>query len=299
MPTKIEWTKNADGSQGESFNPAGGCRRVSPGCTNCYAERQAYRLAHNPNRKVSARYAGITKLTNGRPGWTGNTFIDDDVLLQPLKKRQPTTYFISLSDLFYTERPDADIDRVFLVMAQCKRHTFQVLTKYVARAAEYLSAFKHSGPFDGFITRGGCTASDSPDGSPIFNPANWPLRNVHLGVSVESQQYWDQRYPWLATTPAAVRFISYEPALGPIDFRFAEQLVLPDQVIIGAESGPGARPFNEDWARSARDQCTAAGIPFFYKQKLDGKGKKVSLPVLDGRSWAQLPRGAVNDQPHI
>ena len=117
--------------------------------------------------------------------------------------------------------------------------------------------------------------------------AQWPLPNVYLGVSVENKKHGVPRIAQLRATPAKKRFLSVEPLLedlGTLD------LTGIHQVIVGSESGPKARPMEEDWVRSIRDQCVAANVPFFYKQRLDAKRRKVSLPVLDGRQWAEVPR---------
>lgn len=295
MATRIQWTQNADGSQGTTWNPVPGCMKVSPGCKNCYAIRHVLRMAGNPNKKIRSRYLNIV---HDAPNWTGKTSIDEEVLLQPLRRKKPTTYFISLSDLFYDGRPDIDIDRVFAVMALAHWHTFQVLTKYEKRMASY---------FDPAIERAVAIkeqASKLPDYDRLIRAADYmpfPHPNVWLGVSVEDQKHADERIPLLLRTPAALRFVSYEPALGPVDFRFPAGASGPasfpadfehwtearrsewfnmqaratymtragiglDWIIVGAESGPGARPCDVAWVRSVVKQCRDAGVPCFVKQ---------------------------------
>lgn len=296
MSTKIQWTE-------ETWNPIGGCAKASPGCKNCYAMRQAHRMAGNPNEKISSRYFGLTVIHNGSPNWTGKTFIDDEVLLQPIRKRKPTTFFISLSDLFFPERPDEDIDRVFAVMALTPQHTYQILTKYPERMLSYWKnpADLRSRWFE--VLHDARLFPGDPRRAVLGNPSRagiaegilkgWrslQLPNVWLGVSVENQKYANERIPKLLKTPATVRFVSYEPALEAVDFeRFIRcercgytandaafnldhhlcGLPTPgrlDWVIVGGESGPGARPFNVEWARSTVRQCKAAGVACFVKQ---------------------------------
>lgn len=298
--TSIEWVKNADGSQGLTWNPIRGCTRVSPGCGGpgphggCYAEGIAARFSG-----PSQPYEGIAEMRGGKPRWTGKLAFVESALLLPLRRKKPTTWFVnSMSDLFHESVPDAWIDRVFAVMALAPQHTFQVLTKRSARMRDYLWA-------DRRIER--CAVVDElfplrTDRSRLArdrlaqltapgHPA--PLENVWLGVSAEDQRRADERVPDLLATPAAVRFVSAEPLLGPIDFTpwitpaavhhhpdnvpsphldaFVSALrrqLAPrlDWLIVGGESGPGARPMHPSWARSIRDQCSAAGVAFHFKQ---------------------------------
>lgn len=198
-------------------------------------------------------------------------------------------------------------------------HIFQVLTKRARRARELLNspAFRilvaraaHRWAMDrrdaGYLSD--CIEARDSEFAPGRAGSMWPLSNVWLGVSAEDQQRADERIPELLETPAAVRFVSYEPALGPIRGLLAPRQVPGsvswmdsrrgpdgelhaeiDWVIAGAESGPDARPMSEEWVRAVRDQCAAAGVSFFYKQKLDGRGRKVSLPLLDGQQHAAMP----------
>jgi protein gp37 len=281
--TSIEWTQRV-------WNPIVGCSIVSPGCTNCYAMKMAARLEaiqlaeHElGKRPILGPYCGTTKKVNGNAVWTGEiNRASNETLLQPLKRRKPTTYFVnSMSDLFHEDVPDEWIDQVFAVMALCPQHIFQVLTKRAARMRDYvckrggdwmvvlpdahpaghLPITKHE-----VIARIGDT---TPEHRALYRAqaTQWPLPNVQLGVSIERQKEADERIPLLLQTPAAVRFISAEPLLGPLDVQLW-MLTYPslDWVIVGGESGPGARPMHPVWARSLRDQCAAAGVPFFFKQ---------------------------------
>ncbi|WP_420406945.1 DUF5131 family protein [Hoeflea sp.] len=284
--TKIQWT-------GRTWNPIAGCDIVSPGCRNCYAMRDAHRLAHNPNPKVAAKYAGTTKLVKGKPVWTGRVNVaDDDTLLLPLRTRKPTTWFVnSMSDLFHGNVPDEVIDRIFAVMALCPHHTFQVLTKRSARMREYLrnkgipsriaEIIRDVGYAGGVsdIHVEACADSVCYEGE----TGEWPLINVWLGVSAEDQTRADERIPDLLATPAAIRFVSAEPLLGQMDLRrwlpatggaslassrstSASATPCLDWIIVGGESKAGSRPMHPDWARSIRDQCASAGVPLFFKQ---------------------------------
>jgi protein gp37 len=180
--------------------------------------------------------------------------VHPDRLEEPLRRRKPTMYFVnSMSDLFHEDVDFLFVGKVFAVMAKCPQHTFQILTK---RPERMLDFFNRTTPNLMFV----------PD---------WPLPNVWLGVSVESQKYADQRIPLLLETPAAVRFLSVEPLLEEVDLqtnrnylRGVQDGYIPpiDWVIVGGESGPGARPFGLAWAEKLRLQCLATQVPFFFKQ---------------------------------
>jgi protein gp37 len=269
--TSIEWTDR-------TWNPVVGCSLVSPGCTNCYAMRMAGRIEA---MGTAPHYAGLTKPSKAGPVWTGEVrAAPEHVLLQPLRWRRPSRIFVnSMSDLFHEDLPDAVIDRVFAIMAMTPHHTYQVLTKRPERMRAYVSGFECDGArrlnvayAAGWIMEDGDGAADS-----VANSA-WPLPNVWLGVSVEDQSRADERIPILLDTPAAVRWISAEPLLGPVDLTWMEPEALRpsyrlprpkhglDWVVAGGESGPDARPMHPDWTRSLRDQCAAAGVPFLFKQ---------------------------------
>ena len=270
--TGIEWTDS-------TWNPIRGCTRVSEGCRNCYAERQAMRF-NGPR----GAYEGLVTIANGHPAWTGKIQFVEKHLLDPLSWRQPRRIFVdSMSDLFHEGVTDEMRDQIFGVMLACPRHTFQVLTKRPQRMLEYLrdTSLDTLGIYYTSIFE--CLEKPEPE-----MPTAWPLPNVWFGVSVENQKAADERIPLLLKTPAAVRFLSCEPLLGPIELAWAlsrnrldigagfllrgsfapglETLRPLDWVICGGESGPGARPMHPDWARSLRGQCQAAGVPFFFKQ---------------------------------
>jgi protein gp37 len=327
--TSIEWTDR-------TWNPVVGCSLVSPGCTNCYAMRMAGRIEA---MGTAPHYAGLTRPSKAGPVWTGEVrAAPDHVLLQPLRWRKPARIFVnSMSDLFHEGVPDAVIDRVFAVMALTPHHTFQVLTKRPERMRSYLSHPTKS--VDVGLEALGITLevhSRTP-GSPVgkgvtlkhsdINPgalSTWHLPNVWLGVSVEDQARADERIPVLLDTPAAVRWISAEPLLGPIDLTRLPYpnrgrtwmidavrgemrepgldrtpiggVVSLDWVVAGGESGPDARPMHPDWARSLRDQCAAAEVPFLFKQW--GSWSPVSLEIDDDGGAAYPMPGCSDPAAH-
>ena len=294
--TRIEWTD-------ESWNPVVGCTPVSPGCAHCYAQTMALRL-----QAMGVR--GYDGEIDDRGHWTGKINLIDEALEKPLHWREPRMVFVnSMSDLFHESVPFEFIDRVFAVMALCPQHTFQVLTKRPERMLSYLTRRERNRGFIG-NPRG---IGDPPEWAykdpcdKVYSivrqtqkhaPLTWPLPNVWLGVSCENQEQADKRILILLECPAAVRFVSAEPLLERIDFAYtcfngADSFgTMPgiDWVICGGESGPNARPMDEDWVRDIRDQCVSAGVAFFYKQKVE-RGRKIGLPELDGKVWSQFPGG--------
>ncbi len=264
MTTKIEWCMNPDGTRGEVWNPVTGCNKVSQGCKHCYAETIAERFwatQYPPNPDGSPR-----RFTDVR--------LHPERLEDPLKWKKPRRVFVnSMSDLFHESVPFGFMMAVWGAMDSCKRHTFMVLTKRPERLLAFFDWWEN-------------------DAQMLAGPGILP--NVWLGVSVEDQTTADQRIPLLLQTPAAVRFVSYEPALGPVDFDHLTYCArngfksLINWIIMGGESGSGARPMHPDWARSVRDQCQAAGVPFFFKQMVVD-GKLVKMPELDGIVWNEYP----------
>lgn len=254
--TGIEWTD-------ATWNPTTGCDKVSPGCDNCYAMTLAKRL----KAMGSPRYQ-----VDGDPETSGPGFgvtVHPTALDQALRWTRPRRIFVnSMSDLFHARVPDEYIARVFAVMALAPQHTFQVLTKRHGRMRSLLSSayFLHAvskvwaePPTDWTLPRD-------------WSVPVWPLPNVWLGVSAEDQKRAELRIPALYDTPAAVRFVSAEPLLGLIDTTTSGLLARDefdrgiDWVIVGGESGPGARPMHPWWAESLHRQCVAAGVPFLFKQ---------------------------------
>ena len=262
--TKIEWASDTwnplharrvdDGKTGWH------CEKVSSGCANCYAE------TFN-GRRLPGGGTGLAYTKRSRE--LVETYLDEKVLAAPLRWRKPRRVFVcSMTDLFGEWVSDEQIDRVFAVMALASSSTFMVLTKRAERMRGYVLGA------DGREIR-----LDIPGAVLDREPFDWPLPNVWLGVSCEDQATADERIPHLLATPAAVRFVSAEPLLGPIDLmRFPpvltnmkEAVVDTDQhgvdwVIVGGESGPGARPCNVRWVRSSVEQCREAGVAPFVKQ---------------------------------
>ncbi len=319
--TGIEWTDS-------TWNPIRGCSRVSEGCRNCYAESVAARFS-GPGQA----YEGLAEfrvIGKGTPEehvesrWTGEVRIIESHLEDPIRWKAPRKIFVnSMSDLFHERVSIDSLARIFAVMQACPQHKFQVLTKRPERMRELLTfefADEHMNPAGEEIAaeHGWCHAHEGE---------HWPLPNVWLGVSVEDQKTANERIPLLLKTAGAVRFVSYEPALGPVDFttiRYPDHPDIPinslkcvvprhlDWVICGGESGQHARPMNTDWARGVRDECNAAGVPFFFKQygewgpegpvnsrqcAVSDDGRVVEPVVLDefpkwnaGRSWQVMYR---------
>ena len=240
--TTIEWTD-------ATWNPTTGCDKVSPGCDHCYAMTLAPRL----KAMGSAHYQ-----TDGDPRTSGPGFgvaMHADSLDWPLRKKKPRRIFVnSMSDLFHAEVSDEFIARVFAVMAMAPRHTFQVLTKRHGRMRSLLNSETFRVLVD--LELGGT-------GAHRIEEWQYPLPNVHLGVSAENQRWAIPRIEALMRTPAAVRFVSAEPLLGPIEYA---RFPAVDWVIVGGESGRGARPMHPDWVRSLRNQCQDEGIAFHFKQ---------------------------------
>lgn len=286
MTAPVWWT--------ETWNPIIGCSHASPGCDHCYAERAAVVRAGNP---VTAQYAHV--VLDGR--WRGNSLLVESALEKPMRWRKPRRVFVgSMTDLFHRSTPTAWRDRVFAVMGMAPQHTYMILTKRPERMREYIAGIN-------------LTAARKSAGLGLeagVRLAGWVqegMPNVWFGVSAENQEQADARIPHLLATPAARRFVSVEPMLGPVKIReylmsgkdpgecgncgkghgfmrcpnygavaltdeeygcenFKRINFALDWVICGGETGPGARPMHPDWARSLRDQCVDAGVPFFFKR---------------------------------
>ncbi|MEV0149070.1 MULTISPECIES: phage Gp37/Gp68 family protein [unclassified Nonomuraea] len=307
--SSIEWTD-------ATWNPVTGCTEVSPGCDRCYAKTFAERWRGTPGHHFERGF---------------DVQLRPERLEQPLKWRKPRRIFVnSMSDLFHDSVPDEFIAEVFATMARAPQHTFQVLTKRHGRMRSLLNrrSFRDN----------------------LAHLTSWPLPNVWLGVSVEDQKRAELRIPALLETPAAIRFLSCEPLLGPINLKRAVWTMGSerghgltasfvhaggcccrfhgiDWVIVGGESGPGARPMHPDWARSLRDQCQEAGVAYLFKQwgawgptgwvgigstspnggiyvgePIDGHGHRVEMArvgkgragrELDGRTWDEFPTTAL------
>jgi protein gp37 len=269
--SKIEWTD-------ATWNPVVGCSKISDGCKGCCALRDALRLAGNPNEKIRELYSTVTSPETHN--WTGVTKLNERHLEDPLRWKRPRRIFVNyMSDLFHESIPDEWIDKIFAVMALAPQHTFQILTKRPERMQYYFKSWLTGvGRRDRFLD-----VANHANIIPADLRKRWPLPNVWIGVSVEDQKTADERIPLLLQTPAAVRWISAEPLLGPINI---EKWLCNcpvkcehdggsiscsidgylDWVVPGGESGADARPMHPNWARSLRDQSVAAGVPFLFKQ---------------------------------
>ncbi|KZC97210.1 hypothetical protein AUP40_04535 [Thalassospira xiamenensis] len=297
--TKIEWTQRP-GTKGETWNPirarnkaTGGtghfCTKVSAGCQNCYAADFQKRFK-NPVR-YAAQDADQVEI-----------FLDAIVVRQPLMWKKPRTIFVcSMTDLFYEGHCDEWIDDIFAIAALCPQHTFIVLTKRIEATRQYMTSIDNNdgGRLEGFrdaMIEGAAQRihfERTREDPSMWLAVHLPLPNVWIGTSAEDQATAIERIPTLLTTPAAVRFISAEPLLGPVELDNLIIADLPtgewsfncldnegldieddeafkgatiDWVICGGESGHKARTMHPDWARSLRDQCKAASVPFFFKQ---------------------------------
>lgn len=308
MSTGIEWTD-------ETWNPVVGCTKVSQGCKHCYAKtiHDMRHKAYLAGKKVAPQYAHPFETVQLMP----------DRLDEPLRRRRPTKYFVnSVSDLFHEDVPDEYLDRVFAVMGLAERHTFQVLSKRPGRMRDYMRAVglreriaaaanaimresKTTRGFDQALShRFLWTRCDSLDPGPWANRLagiaddQWPLPNVWLGASVEDQKAADERIPLLLDTPAAVRFLSCEPLLGPVDLTRVgvwrddplsalEEIVghverpPVDWVIVGGESGKGARACDVAWIESIVAECGLVGVPVFVKQL--GSRPEMTVTLQGGR----------------
>jgi len=233
-----------------TWNPVAGCSVLSPGCTNCYAMRMAARL----EAMGVAKYRGLTRRSGKRTVWTGRIRLDRGSLEAPLAWRKPRMIFVnSMSDLFHDDVPFAHVADVWSVMARAPRHTFQILTK----RPERLVAFAARLP---------------------------KLPNVWLGTSVESADYL-HRIDTLREVDAAIRFVSFEPLLGPVG---TADLADIDWAIVGGESGPRARPIEAAWVNEIRRNCRRTKTAFFFKQ-WGGPNKARTGRSLNGRTWDEYP----------
>ena len=243
--SEIEWTES-------TWNPIAGCTVISPGCTNCYAMRMAARLEAMANVK----YEGTTRRSGGRAVWSGRTNFDAKTVKAPLEWTRPRRIFVnSMSDLFHKGVSDGVIQSIWSVMEMASWHSFQVLTKRPERM-RYL----------------------------VSHDYLKPLPNVWLGTSVENADYFE-RIDEVRATPAAIRFISFEPLLGPIGDVNLKGI---DWAIVGGESGPHARPMKQEWVDQIHTACRVSGVPFFFKQ-WGGTRKKRTGRQLYGRTYDEYP----------
>jgi protein gp37 len=243
--TSIEWTD-------ATWNPVAGCTVLTAGCTNCYAMRMAARL----DAMGTAKYRGLTRKSGGRAVWTGRIRVDEASLDVPRSWSKPRKVFVnSMSDLFHEDVPVDFIAKVWAVMKDTPRHTYQILTKRPERMAEVLSAL----PFE-------------------------VLPNVWLGTSIEDGRVLN-RLDAIRRVPAAIRFVSLEPLIGSVA---AGDLHGIHWAIVGGESGPRAREMKPEWVHEIEAMCSKSGTAFFFKQ-WGGKNKKAAGRILNGRTYDDMP----------
>lgn len=263
----IEWLTDSSGTTGSTWNPTRGCARVSKGCEHCFAESWAHRFSD-----TNQPYAGLTKTVNGHGVWTGKVQLIPERLDVPLRWPAGRRIFVdSMSDLFHPDIPERFIHAVFGVMALAPQHLYLILTKRPDRmrlVAERMNIAMCldaaldlvPGPSVNRLIQQRSTAEPFP---------SWPLPYVWLGTSAEDQKTADLRLPQLLATPSAHRFLSAEPLLGQLMLsRYLLRPVALEWVIVGGESGGihTVRPMHPAWARTVRDQCIIANVPFFFKQ---------------------------------
>lgn len=252
---KISWL-NMPGYKPETWNPIIGCSKVSPGCDNCYAEKMAIRLSHMPDKQLASDYKTtmFPGVDNKPSEWNGHTIFRAEYLLHPKRCKTPRMVFVcSMSDLFHEQTDFEKIDAVFSVMADCDQHIYVLLTKRPHRVVEFY------------------------DWKKLQHNIDWtPKDNIWFGFTVEDQKRANERLPYFNFFQAAVKFVSIEPMLSPVDFSEAIGHTLKwhagglknciSWVICGGETGNNARPVNPDWVRRLRDDCLYADVPFFFKQ---------------------------------
>ncbi|TMR91491.1 phage Gp37/Gp68 family protein [Nonomuraea basaltis] len=280
--TSIEWTE-------VTWNPTTGCDQISPGCDNCYALTLAKRLKAMGQAKYQR---------DGDPRTSGPGFgvsVHENALTEPLRWRKPRKVFVnSMSDVGHARVPTAFVARIFATMALAPRHQFQLLTKRPRRLRHMLNSQEFVDAVWAEMER-----LSADDAVPLARRARetvrqrvancntlspWPLRNVWIGTSIESDEYcW--RAEEIRLLPAAVRFLSLEPLLGPLP---SLNLTGIDWVIVGGESGPNHRPLDLDWVRDIRDRCGRSSTALFFKQ-VGGRTPKIGGRLLDGQTWDEFP----------
>lgn len=289
---KISWL-NMPGYKPETWNPIIGCSKVSDGCKNCYALNMAKRIAcmERKNDSIDYRLVLMPGSENKQTEWNGHTILRTDKFDKPFSWKSPRMIFVcSMGDLFHEATSFEDIDEIFSVMSDDDQHIYVLLTKRPERILEFFT-WK------------------------ILNThTNWrPKDNIWFGITAENQQEAKRRLPYFNLFYAAVKFVSIEPMLSEINFSELLSETLKwhagglknciSWVIAGGESGPKARPMHPDWVRSVRDQCAAAGVPFFFKQwgewiekeNEEEKVKRETLLDINGKRyvWISRKEGAI------
>lgn len=246
--TDIEWTD-------ATWNPVSGCSMISPGCTNCYAMRMAARLQSMDHPS----YRGMIRKSGGRPVWTGKVKLLPEALKVPLSWKKPRKIFVnSMSDLFQDDVPSEFIEEIWETMISASQHVYQILTKRPDNMKRIVAELDLK-----------------------------PAPHIWLGTSVENENYAD-RVAILRNIPAAIRFVSFEPLLGPVGPVDLDGI---HWAIVGGESGPNSRPIEQKWVDEIKAQCRKFDTAFFFKQ-WGGTNKKVSGREYRGRTWDEFPAGA-------
>lgn len=247
--TKIEWTE-------ATWNPMSGCTKISAGCANCYAETMANRL----------KAMGTKGYENGFA-----VTLHPEKLGEPLKRKKPTMYFVcSMGDLFHEDVPFYFIDEMFAIMALTPQHTYQILTKRPEEMRDYFKLEYNGYKMTAYASRkikvkgiNRSSTKEIGEAYTLFESENiLPLSNVWLGVTIESPKHKD-RIDILRNTPAAKRFLSLEPLLEDLGGLNLDGI---DWVIVGGETGVGARPLQYEWVKNIQAQCEAERVPFFFKK---------------------------------
>lgn len=313
MKNKIGWCD-------QTWNPIIGCDKISDACKECYAEKMAGRLCRMKSTYYYLNVIDYDINPHGEittKGWNGKTHLVESALQKPLKRKNPTKYFVcSMGDLFH-ESVDFDwIDKVMAIIARSKQHTFQILTKRPKRMKEYFNDSDRNR----LIHNQNCNI-----GKPV-NHFNWPLENLWLGITVENQKRANERIPILLEIPAKVRFVSIEPMLGEIILSVLKdtqdgvtgfynvlrgyschesyhvsrkddiykEIPKLDWVICGGETGQNARPMKREWVENLLNQCKSANIPFFFKswgtcQEFKGLKKLSASHLIDSKEYKEFP----------
>lgn len=299
--SNIEWTE-------ASWNPIAGCTRVSPGCQHCYAERMSARIAamavadeqtgKDPGRKANYKLVVAGEQAVGfKPEWNGEVAILTNVIMDPFRWRAGKLIFVcSMSDLHHPGIPDFIRHQMYAVMALCRHHTFQVLTKRPEAMADFWEDEENRGQIQNWIEEFAFKLTDPHErkshdlraAAPVLTDQAELPDNIWMGTSVENQHYAGLRIPQLLRCKAAVRFLSVEPMLSAVSVAGRGWLLDSDVdpnamggehqihwVICGGESGPEPRQMLLDWPRKLMGECVDAGVPFFMKQICDGFGKKI------------------------
>jgi protein gp37 len=290
--TKISWTST-------TWNPLVGCTPVSEGCDNCYAAR----VSAGPRLSRLPLYAGLA------PGgvFSGEVRLAPDRLAQPLHWKRPRFVFVnSMSDLFHEAVPDEYIARVFAVMAATPQHTYQILTKRHGRMRSLLRDWCRcgGGHTPGVHFRSAMSWAATPHNpsyvpglTDTYHTAAWPLPNVWIGVSVENQKWADVRIPALTDTPAAVRWLSCEPLLGPVNLGGLPTYARIGWVVAGGETQTGARRADPEWFERIQQDCAEAGVPYHFKQTGSVLAREWGLKSRAGSDPAEWPKPYPREYP--